>query len=186
MVSSPAGSAGATRRACGGAGEETATAGKDAGRGHRSRDLSSPSIPRIPCAPGDAHPHAGLGVIGDRHFAHPAHRQASVTLQSVEALEHVAAELGVPVPGLTETRRNVLLRGIDVDALVGVTFALDSGAGPVRFRAHRPANPCAWMNEAIAPGAHRALLRRGEPLTDGALALGRAVLTVEPAEVSRR
>ena len=67
---------------------------------------------------------AGLGVIGDRHFAHPAHRQASVTLQSVEALEHVAAELGVPVPGLTETRRNVLLRGIDVDALVGVTFAL--------------------------------------------------------------
>jgi len=133
---------------------------------------------------------AGLGVIGDRHFGHPAHRQASVTLQSVEALEHVAAELGVPVPGLTETRRNVLLRGVDVDALIGMTFALDSGSGPVRFRAHRPANPCAWMNEAIAPGAHRALLRRGgiraEPLTDGALALGRAVLTVEPAEVSRR
>jgi len=133
---------------------------------------------------------AGLGVVGDRHFAHPAHRQASVTLQSVEALEHVAAELGVPVPGLTETRRNVLLRGVDVDALIGMTFALDSGSGPVRFRAHRPANPCAWMNEAIAPGAHRALLRRGgiraEPLTDGALALGRAVLTVEPAEVSRR
>ena len=82
------------------------------------------------------------------------------------------------------------LRGVDVDALIGMTFALDSGSGPVRFRAHRPANPCAWMNEAIAPGAHRALLRRGgiraEPLTDGALALGRAVLTVEPAEVSRR
>lgn len=133
---------------------------------------------------------AGLGVVGDRHFGHPAHRQASVTLQSVEALEHVAAELGVPVPGLTETRRNVLLRGVDVDALVGMTFALDCGAGPVRFRGHRPANPCAWMNEAIAPGAHRALLRRGgiraEPLTDGTLALGRAVLTVEPGALSRR
>ena len=128
---------------------------------------------------------AGLGVVGDRHFAHPAHRQASVTLQSVEALEHVAAELGVPVPGLTETRRNVLLRGVDVDALVGTDFTLDSGAGPIRFHAHRPANPCAWMNEAIAPGAHRALLRRGgiraEPLTDGALALGPAMLTVHAA-----
>ena len=44
---------------------------------------------------------AGLGVVGDRHFAHPAHRQASLTLQSVEALEHVARELGVPLPGLT-------------------------------------------------------------------------------------
>ena len=68
--------------------------------------------------------------------------------------------------------------------------AFDCGAGPVRFRGHRPANPCAWMNEAIAPGAHRALLRRGgiraEPLTDGTLALGRAVLTVEPGALSRR
>ena len=75
-----------------------------------------------------------------------------------------------------------------MDALVGTTFTLDSGAGPVRVRAHRPANPCAWMNEAIAPGAHRALLGRGgiraEPLSDGALTLGAATLTVHTSAAS--
>lgn len=128
---------------------------------------------------------AGLGVVGDRHFAHPAHRMASVTVQSVEALERVATALGVPVPGLAQTRRNILLRGVDADALVGATLTLDSGAGPVRLRAHRPANPCGWMNVAIAPGAHKELLRRGglrcEPLDDGELHLGPATLLVDAA-----
>ncbi|GAB2967056.1 hypothetical protein [Saccharothrix stipae] len=57
-------------------------------------------------------------------------------------------------------------------------FSLDSGDGPVRFETHRPANPCAWMNAVIAPGAFRALRGRGGkhcvPLDDGLLRLGPA------------
>lgn len=125
---------------------------------------------------------ARLGIVGDRHFNQRAHRDSSVSFQSVEALESVAADLGVPVPGLRETRRNVLLRGADVDALVRVPFSLDSGDGPIRFGDVRACNPCAWMDTAIAPGAFAALRKRGGlrtgPLDDGILRLGPALLTV--------
>lgn len=130
---------------------------------------------------------AGLGVVGDRYFGHAAHRRASVTLLAVESLEYVARELGLDAtPDPLPARRTITLRGVDVDALAagrdhpGTEFTLDSGDGPVRFRAHRPANPCAWMDVVIAPGAFRALRHRGgvrcEPLTDGVLRTGPAVL----------
>ena len=112
----------------------------------------------------------GLGVVGDRFFGQRAHRHEAVTLMAAESLD----DLG-PVDA-ARTRRNILTRGIDVDALRGRDFSLDSGDGPVLLRAHRPANPCAWMDEQLAPGAFRALRGRGgmrcEPLSDGVLRLG--------------
>lgn len=140
---------------------------------------------------------AGLGVIGDRYFGRAAHRSAAVSVQSVEALAAVATELGIPAVDPLLPRRNIVLRGFPADALaalaapprgVGRRFRLDSGDGPVRFQANRPANPCRWMDEVIAAGAFRALRGRGgvrcEPLSDGVLRLGPAVLTVEePAEL---
>jgi len=126
---------------------------------------------------------AGLGIVGDRYFNQRAHRASSVSLQAVEALEAVAAELDVPVPGLRQTRRNVLLRGVEVDALARRVFSLDSGDGPIRFGDARPANPCAWMSTAVGEGAHRAFRGRGGlrigPLDSGILRLGPAILRVE-------
>ncbi|MFD2340145.1 molybdenum cofactor biosysynthesis protein [Clavibacter tessellarius] len=127
---------------------------------------------------------AGLGIVGDRYFGQRAHRTAAVTVMSVEAVERVAEELGVDA-GLdpVETRRNVLLRGAPVDALRGMRFSLDSGDGPVEFQGNRPANPCAWMDVMLAPGAFRALRGRGgvrcEPLGDGILTVGPAILRTE-------
>ncbi|GAA3235364.1 hypothetical protein GCM10017691_32670 [Pseudonocardia petroleophila] len=131
---------------------------------------------------------AGLGVVGDRYFGHAAHRTASVTVFAVESLEQVAADLGLPaVPDPLLTRRTVVLRGFAVDDLPrGTEFTLDSGDGPVRFRTHRPANPCAWMDVVLAPGAFRALRRRGgmrcEPLSDGVLRVGPVVVGGPPAQ----
>ncbi|MBX0300814.1 molybdenum cofactor biosysynthesis protein [Cryobacterium sp. 1639] len=128
---------------------------------------------------------AGLGIEGDRHFARPAHVHTSVTVMNAAVLDRVADELGLPGPlDPAATRRNILLRGtggaVDVDALRGATFSLDSGDGPVEFLAHRPANPCAWMDVVLAPGAHLALRGRGgmrcEPLSSGVLRLGPARL----------
>lgn len=116
----------------------------------------------------------GLGVVGDRFFGRAAHRQESVTIMAIESVEG----LGDPVT----TRRNILVRGIDIDAMRGQEFSLDTGDGPVWFRAHRPANPCAWMDEQLSPGAMKALRNRGgmrcEPLTDGTLRLGPVTLAL--------
>lgn len=124
---------------------------------------------------------AGLGIVGDRYFGHAAHVSASVTIMAIESLEHVERVLGLGHPlDPADTRRNIMVRGMPVDDLRDQTIALDTGAGPVRFRINRPANPCAWMDVALAPGAHRALLRRGgmrcTPLTDGELRVGPAML----------
>ncbi|GAA2237375.1 molybdenum cofactor biosysynthesis protein [Herbiconiux moechotypicola] len=124
---------------------------------------------------------ARLGIVGDRYFGHGAHRSAAVTLLAAESLDEVEFALGLAHPlDPVAARRNVVLRGADVDALVGQPFSLDSGEGPVPFQGHRAANPCGWMNVVLADGAHRALRGRGgvrcEPLGDGRLSLGRAVL----------
>jgi MOSC domain-containing protein YiiM len=124
---------------------------------------------------------AGYGVVGDRYAGRPAHRDAQVTVLAVEALEALAAELGVPPFDPALARRTVVLRGAEVEALRGQRFSLDSGAGPVLLGGGRPANPCAWMDVVLAPGAHRGLRGRGgvrcAALSDGVLSLGPAVLT---------
>ncbi len=118
---------------------------------------------------------AGLGIVGDRYFGRPAHRQASVTVVARESLPAGA--------GLVEVRRNILVAGIAVDDLVGSVLTLDSGDGPVRLRVRRPANPCAWMDVAIGPGAWKAMRGKGgvrcEPLDDGVLRFGPVTATVE-------
>ncbi|WFR67379.1 molybdenum cofactor biosysynthesis protein [Curtobacterium flaccumfaciens] len=70
----------------------------------------------------------GLGIVGDRYFASRAHVHASVTVIGLEALEAVGEELGKVVDP-TATRRNVFLRGADVEALRGEPFSLSGPAG---------------------------------------------------------
>lgn len=124
---------------------------------------------------------AGLGIVGDRYFGQRAHVHASVTVMAAESLDRLGEELGLIEPlDPAGTRRNIILRGVDADALRDTTFALDTGDGPVMFRGNRPANPCAWMNVVLAPGAHKGLRGRGgmrcEPLSSGTLRLGPARL----------
>lgn len=111
---------------------------------------------------------AGLGIVGDRYFARPAHRDASVTVIAYESLP--------PGTGLVEVRRNILVSGIAVDDMVGGVLTLDSGDGPVRLKVGSRANPCAWMDVTIGPGAWRALRGHGgircAPLNDGRLRVG--------------
>jgi len=125
---------------------------------------------------------AGFGVVGDRYAGRAAHRDASVTVIATEPLDALARELGMPPFDPLLTRRNVALRGADVESLRGTTFALDCGEGVVVLRGGRPANPCAWMDVVLAPGAHRGMRGRGgircAPETGGVLRLGPAVLMV--------
>jgi hypothetical protein len=117
----------------------------------------------------------GLGIVGDRYYGRPAHRDASVT---------VIAEASLPAgAGLAQVRRNILVRDIAVDDLLGTVLVLDCGDGPVRLKVNRPANPCAWMDATIGPGARQALRGRGgvrcRPLSSGRLRVGPVAVTVE-------
>ena len=120
---------------------------------------------------------AGLGIVGDRYFNRPAHRDASVTLIAQEAL--------LPGATLIQVRRNILLSGVDVDQLVGSTLSLDSGSGPVLLELRRAARPCAWMDVTIGPGSRVAMRNRGGvrcvPLTDGTLRVGPVEVVVAGA-----
>ena len=138
-----------------------------------------PSDGPAPEPPGERVDHvrirAGLGIVGDRYFGKPAHKDASVTL--------IAAESLPPGVGLAQVRRNILVRGLAVDDLVGAVLVLDSGDGPVTLRVRRRANPCAWLDTTIGPGSWRALRNKGgircTPLTDGVLRVGPVTATVE-------
>ncbi len=119
---------------------------------------------------------AGYGIVGDRYAGRPVHRDAAVTVIAVEALEALAGELGSGPLDPLATRRNVVLRGAEVEALRGQPFSLDG----VLLTGGRPANPCAWLDLALAPGAHRGLRGRAgircAARGDGVLVLGPAVL----------
>ncbi|GAA2385458.1 hypothetical protein Cme02nite_72340 [Catellatospora methionotrophica] len=115
-----------------------------------------------------------LGVAGDRYFGRQAHRDASVTVIAQESLP--------PGADLSHVRRNILTSGIPVDDLVGSVLVLDTGDGPVRLRVNRPANPCAWMDVTIGPGAWRTLRGHGgircTPLDDGILRVGPVTFSI--------
>ncbi|NUT38275.1 MAG: molybdenum cofactor biosysynthesis protein [Hamadaea sp.] len=120
---------------------------------------------------------AGLGIVGDRYFGHAAHRDAAVTMITLDSLP--------PGADLTHVRRNILMSGLAVDDLVGSELSLDSGDGPVRFSVNRPAHPCAWMDVTIGPGARDALRGKGgvrcTPLNDGVLRVGPVTVAVRRA-----
>lgn len=127
---------------------------------------------------------AGLGIVGDRYFNHRAHRDASITVIAAESLPAGA--------GLAQARRNILVAGLrfddrTLDDLVGETLTLDSGDGPVRLAVRRRANPCAWMDVSIGPGAFKALRGRGGvrcvPLDDGVLRVGPLFATLGTAQL---
>ncbi|MDQ0632431.1 MOSC domain-containing protein YiiM [Arthrobacter pascens] len=123
---------------------------------------------------------AGKGIVGDRFFGKAAHMDAAVTLFAIEALEAIAGELETAPLDPLLTRRNVVLRGAHLAPLLGQEFVLESRGDRVRLKAGRPANPCAWMDQMLAPGAHKAMRGRGgvrcQALSDGFLHRGPAVL----------
>lgn len=127
---------------------------------------------------------AGRGLAGDRYAIEAgtysgkrledAHR--AVTLFARETLEAVAAEHGIALRP-EETRRNLLVEGVPLNDLVGVTFRV----GGVQVRGVDLAHPCSYLEELTQPGVLRALADRGglrcEILTDGPIAVGDAVTT---------
>jgi hypothetical protein len=117
---------------------------------------------------------AGRGLEGDRYFDargtfSGAGRGYQLTLVEAEALDDV---------GLSweEARRNVVVRGIELNALVGRRFTI----GTVECVGRRLAEPCAHLERLTRPGILRPLVHRAglraDILRGGEIALGDSVV----------
>jgi MOSC domain-containing protein YiiM len=120
--------------------------------------------------------HAGKGLAGNRYYWENggAPDGNALTLIAAEAVEAFSEETGIPLTA-QESRRNVLTRGIDLNALVGKRFTV----GDVQCLGVELCEPCTHLEGMTRPGvikgmAHRAGLN-ADILTDGEIAVGDAV-----------
>jgi MOSC domain-containing protein YiiM len=120
---------------------------------------------------------AGKGLEGNRYFyangGAPDGR--ALTLIAAEALEALEQETNI-VLSAAETRRNVLTRGIDVNALVGKRFRV----GDVECLGVELCEPCTHLQSMTQPGVIKGLVHRAglnaDILNDGEIAVGDAVI----------
>jgi len=120
---------------------------------------------------------AGQGLLGDRYFADAPREQGEgrdITLIQAEALEGLQDEHGIELSG-AESRRNVLTRGIDLNALVGRRFSV----GEAECVGIELCEPCNHLQKMTQPGVLRGLVHRGGLRADvvrgGRIAVGDAV-----------
>jgi MOSC domain-containing protein YiiM len=100
---------------------------------------------------------AGHGIRHDRFFDYRDDYKGQITFFSLEVFHDLCAALQIENgdPGLT--RRNVLTRGVDLNALIGQEFEVQG----VRFRGIDDCRPCYWMDQALRYGAEQFLKGRG-------------------------
>jgi MOSC domain len=115
--------------------------------------------------------HAGRGLAGDRYFdaagtfSNPYSNGHDLTLIEAEVVDELGVAPEVP-------RRNVVTRGIDLNALVGRRFHV----GEVECEGQRLCEPCAHLQRLTEPRLLRDLVHRGglraDVVSDGVIALG--------------
>jgi MOSC domain-containing protein YiiM len=104
---------------------------------------------------------AGQGLEGDRYFSEQGTfsengGERDITLIAVEAVERMAEETGIRLePG--EARRNVVVRGVDVNDLVGKRFRV----GAIECVGHELAHPCRHLERLTQPGVLKGLTGGG-------------------------
>jgi MOSC domain-containing protein YiiM len=143
----------------------------------------APDAEAGPVRVGRARARAGRGLEGDRYFdgrgtfsAWPGPGR-DLTLIEAEVLD----ELDFPAGRLSpeEARRNVVTRGVDLNALVGRRFRI----GDVECLGRRRCEPCDHLERLAAsagkPGTLRALVHKGglraDVLSDGEIEVGQSV-----------
>jgi MOSC domain-containing protein YiiM len=115
---------------------------------------------------------AGQGLEGDRHF-HPAGAPAgqALTLVAAEVVEDVGLQPG-------ETRRQVTVRGVDVNGLVGKRFRV----GEVECFGVELCEPCRHLAEMTRPGIINELVHRAginaDILVGGVIRVGDPVVEI--------
>ena len=124
----------------------------------------------------------GRGLEGDRYFDRKGtfsnpQPDRELTLIEAEAIEAMKRELSVDY-GLSDSRRNLVTRGVPLNHLVGREFWV----GEVKARGLRLCEPCSHLqklsHEKVLPGlVHRGGLR-AQILSEGMIRVGETVKEV--------
>ena len=100
---------------------------------------------------------AGSGIKGDRFFDYKEDYKGQITLFDYATYERVMSEFALPDLQPSAFRRNVVVKGADLNKLIGKDFTL----GVVELSGSEEAKPCYWMDEACAPGVEKFLRGSG-------------------------
>jgi hypothetical protein len=115
---------------------------------------------------------AGRGLGGDRHVLGTGTFPSGMPGSALTLIEAEVCESFDPPLAPDEHRRNLVTRGIDLNALVGREFAI----GEVRCRGMRLCEPCTVVDGYARRPVLRALVHRGglraDILDDGELRVG--------------
>ncbi len=121
----------------------------------------------------------GKGLEGDRYAAlqgvyseETATPDREVTLIEAETIEALRDEHGIDVHP-SQTRRNIVTRGIALNELVGAEFQV----GEVALRGIRLCEPCAYLQDLLGiEGLVKVLVKRGglraQILSEGTIRIG--------------
>lgn len=129
---------------------------------------------------------AGRGLDGDRYAAkagtftptNETLRGFDLTLIEAETVDDLVLS-GTRSIDYAEVRRNIVTRGIDLNALVGRTFRV----GDVECIGQRLCEPCSHLERLTEAGALRALIHRGglraDIISDGLIDVGSTIVTID-------
>jgi MOSC domain-containing protein YiiM len=100
---------------------------------------------------------ARRGIEGDRFLDFKPDYSGQVTFFDLDVYDELCRALHIfdRAPGVL--RRNVFVRGLDLNALIGRTFALQG----ITFSGSAECKPCYWMDRSFGPGAEAFLQGRG-------------------------
>ena len=121
---------------------------------------------------------AGSGIRGDRYFDFKEDFKGQITFFDAAVYEAMKRQFDRPDLQAGAVRRNVMVRGVDLNSLIGRRFRI----GDVEFEGSEEAKPCYWMDEACAEGTEKFLEKSGglraRIKVSGVLGKGMAELTV--------
>jgi MOSC domain-containing protein YiiM len=117
----------------------------------------------------------GKGLAGDRYQSHGSRQ---VTLIQQENLVAVASYLKIPEVDFLLTRRNILVRGINLLSLKGRPFKIGQAVLEYSGECH----PCSRMEEALGVGGYHAMRGHGgitaRIITTGVIRIGDPIAVI--------
>lgn len=148
--------------------------------GHHGRaadDFSLDEVQSVECV-------AGHGIRGDRFYDYKDNYKGQITFFSHEVFERLRAAFPLVGKGAGALRRNVIVSGVNLNALIGEEFELQG----VRFLGTAHCKPCYWLDQAFAPGTEVWLEGSGglraQIMSDGWLKVGAAELILAQRELT--